>query len=436
MARALALGLEEPALFTDGGSGRASALAAEVGGEAVASNAELGGARTCSCSHTSRRSSRRSRARSARRRSCSRCSAASRSPTLAGRLPRRAGRARDAEHGGRGPPRRDLHLRRRPSPRSRRCCARVGTVVRLAERLMDAATAVSGVAPAYVALIAEAWVDAAVGQGIPAAQAAELVADSLAGSAALLLAHHMDTLGVRRAVTSPGGMTARGLRALEQAGAARAFSDAAAAVVGSGRRSDPRRSSFAQHVADYVVALGRRLHDRDHRLRHRRASRSASACGSPTRAGATPCSTFLRDVTEPYLRIFRRILPSFGGLDLQPDGRDHRAPGRGATARRRDPAVSARAALARAPALVAALVLLVDQVTKALVVELDRARRQPPPAARASRSSTPRTAASRSACSPAARSRVVVVTIVIVGCVLAFFATHRQPAAAVARERA
>ena len=56
---------------------------------------------------------------------------------------------------------------------------RVGSVVRLAERLMDAATAVSGVAPAYVALIAEAWIDAAVGQGIPAAQAAELVADSL-----------------------------------------------------------------------------------------------------------------------------------------------------------------------------------------------------------------------------------------------------------------
>ena len=97
---------------------------------------------------------------------------------------------------------------------------------------MEAATAVSGVAPAYVALIAEAWVDAAVGQGIPATQAAELVADSLAGSAALLLAHHMDTLGVRRAVTSPGGVTARGLRALEQAGLRSAFSEAAAAVVG------------------------------------------------------------------------------------------------------------------------------------------------------------------------------------------------------------
>ena len=28
--------------------------------------------------------------------------------------------------------------------------------------------------------------------------------------------------------------------------------------------------------------------------------------------------TFLRDVCEPYLRLFRRILPSFGGLDFSP----------------------------------------------------------------------------------------------------------------------
>lgn len=29
-------------------------------------------------------------------------------------------------------------------------------------------------------------------------------------------------------------------------------------------------------------------------------------------------ATFLREVVEPYLRIFRRVLPSFGGLDLSP----------------------------------------------------------------------------------------------------------------------
>ena len=41
MARALALGWGEPVLCTDGGSGRARALAAEVGGEAVSGNREL-----------------------------------------------------------------------------------------------------------------------------------------------------------------------------------------------------------------------------------------------------------------------------------------------------------------------------------------------------------------------------------------------------------
>ena len=41
MARALARGLGEPVLCTDGGSGRAKALAQELGGEALASNAEL-----------------------------------------------------------------------------------------------------------------------------------------------------------------------------------------------------------------------------------------------------------------------------------------------------------------------------------------------------------------------------------------------------------
>jgi pyrroline-5-carboxylate reductase len=106
--------------------------------------------------------------------------------------------------------------------------------MRLPERLMDAATAVSGVAPAYVSLIAEAWVDAAVGQGIPASQAAALVCASLGGSAALLQARDMDTLAVRREVTSPGGMTARGLRVLERSGIRAAFSDAAAAVTTTG----------------------------------------------------------------------------------------------------------------------------------------------------------------------------------------------------------
>ena len=53
--------------------------------------------------------------------------------------------------------------------------ARVGTVVEVPERLIGVAGAISGVGPAYWALLAEAWTDAAVRHGMPASQAATLV---------------------------------------------------------------------------------------------------------------------------------------------------------------------------------------------------------------------------------------------------------------------
>jgi pyrroline-5-carboxylate reductase len=53
----------------------------------------------------------------------------------------------------------------------------------------------------------------------------------MAGSAALLAAGGHDTLAMRRAVTSPGGSTARGLAALERHGIRAAFDDAMEAVV-------------------------------------------------------------------------------------------------------------------------------------------------------------------------------------------------------------
>ena len=108
--------------------------------------------------------------------------------------------------------------------------ARVGTVIEVPERLMGVAGAISGVGPAYWALLAEAWTDAAIRHGMPAAQAATLVRHTMAGTAALL--EHTDTLALRRGVTSPGGTTARGLNALEQGGVRTALADAMDAVVG------------------------------------------------------------------------------------------------------------------------------------------------------------------------------------------------------------
>ena len=112
---------------------------------------------------------------------------------------------------------------------------RLGTVVRIDERLIEAATAVMGVGPAYLALVAEAQVDAGVRYGLSASLAGHLVAETMSGSAALLAARGHDTLAIRREVTSPGGVTARGLDALERGGIRGAFQAAIDAVCGAAR---------------------------------------------------------------------------------------------------------------------------------------------------------------------------------------------------------
>jgi pyrroline-5-carboxylate reductase len=109
--------------------------------------------------------------------------------------------------------------------------ARLGRVVTVPERLLGAATAISGVGPAYQALLAEAQIDAAVRKGLSARLAAELVTATMSGAAFLIEEKDYDTLAVRREVTSPGGSTARGLEALEAAGVRAAFQHAIEAVV-------------------------------------------------------------------------------------------------------------------------------------------------------------------------------------------------------------
>ena len=108
---------------------------------------------------------------------------------------------------------------------------RLGAVIPLDEGLIEAATAVSGVGPAYQALLAEAQVDAAVRHGLAGPLAGRLVTETMAGAAALLVERDCDTLAVRREVASPGGSTARGLAALEGAGVRSAFQDAIDAVM-------------------------------------------------------------------------------------------------------------------------------------------------------------------------------------------------------------
>jgi pyrroline-5-carboxylate reductase len=114
--------------------------------------------------------------------------------------------------------------------------AELGTLVVLDDSLLDVAMGLMSCGPAYVALVAEAQVDAGVRRGIPVAQGAPLVVQTLAGTAELLRSRDYDMVSVRREVTSPGGVTARGIDALERAGLRSAFSDALDAVLGHAAR--------------------------------------------------------------------------------------------------------------------------------------------------------------------------------------------------------
>jgi len=113
---------------------------------------------------------------------------------------------------------------------------RVGTMVAVPEDMLDGATALTGVGPAYDALLVEAQVDAAVRYGVPPPLAFRLATETMAGTAELLAKRDYDTQLVRREVTSPGGSTARGLAALERGGVRAAFQDAIDAVVGWSKR--------------------------------------------------------------------------------------------------------------------------------------------------------------------------------------------------------
>lgn len=104
--------------------------------------------------------------------------------------------------------------------------AATGRTLTLPESQQDAATALSGSAPAYLFLVVEAMVDAGVALGVPRSPARELAVQALVGAGALLRETGAEPGELRAQVTSPGGSTAAALAALEAHGLRHAFAEA------------------------------------------------------------------------------------------------------------------------------------------------------------------------------------------------------------------
>jgi pyrroline-5-carboxylate reductase len=106
----------------------------------------------------------------------------------------------------------------------------VGRTLVLEERLLDAVTAVSGTGPAYVFLLAEALVDAAIREGLPAYAAEMLVERTVRGAGMLLSSVDLTPERLRAQVTSPGGTTAAAVHLLEMRGFRALIEDAVRAA--------------------------------------------------------------------------------------------------------------------------------------------------------------------------------------------------------------
>ena len=237
MASALARGIGEPVLVSDVDAERARALAEATGGEAVGSNAELAErADVVVLCHKPKQLQEVAQEAAGAARAVASILAATRIAQVEGAYPgvpvyrfipnipaevRRgvlcyAPGTRAAD----GPEREVLEL-----------FGRAGLVMPVAEPQLEPAMAIMSCGPAFLAAVVEALADAGAAHGIERDDAARMSVETMAGTAEYLTVHDDDAAGLRTRVATPGGVTEKGLHALEDAGMPAAFRSAVDTVV-------------------------------------------------------------------------------------------------------------------------------------------------------------------------------------------------------------
>lgn len=225
MASALARGIGEPVLVADIDADKAQALATELDGEAVGSNAELAErADAVVLCHKPQQLDEVAAEVAGR--------ADAVVSILAAVTTDRLGRAYPGTPVYRFIPNLPAEVRKGvlcyvpgpgagqgPESEVLELFGRVGAVIALdAEPLIEPAMALMSCGPAFMALVAESFADAGAAHGLDRDDALRMTVETMAGTAAYLSAHDYDTETIRTKVATPGGTTEQGLISLEERG--------------------------------------------------------------------------------------------------------------------------------------------------------------------------------------------------------------------------
>ena len=224
MASALARGIGEPVLVPDVDESKAAALAEELGGEAVGSNAELAERADALvlCHKPAQLDD-----------VASEIDAAKVVVSILAATPTdRLAAAYPGASIYRFIPNMPTEVRRGvlcyvagpgaadgPEDEILELMARAGAVMRLDEEpLIEPAMALMSCGPAFLALVAETFAEAGAAHGLDPGDAMRMVVETMGGTAEYLAQHGYDGPGLRSRVATPGGTTERGLITLEERG--------------------------------------------------------------------------------------------------------------------------------------------------------------------------------------------------------------------------